>query len=44
MKLVAKILGLIIEAILYPFFWLLEWVLLFVAVIYEKIENLMEDK
>lgn len=44
MKLVAKILRLIIGAILYPFFWLLEWVLLFVAVIFETIENLMEDE
>ena len=43
MKLLAKILWCIIGTILYPFFWMLEWILLFLATIFETIENLMED-
>ena len=39
MKLVAKIIG----AVLYPFFWMLEWILLFLVTIFETLENLMED-
>lgn len=42
MKFLAKILGFIIGVILYPFFWMLEWFLLFVATIFETLENLME--
>lgn len=42
MKFLAKILGFIIGVILYHFFWMLEWFLLFVATIFETLENLME--
>lgn len=42
MKLLAKILGSIIGAILYPFFCMLEWFLALVVVIFETLENLME--
>lgn len=42
MKVVAKIFGCIIGAILYPFFWLLEWVLLFLVTIFATIENMTE--
>ena len=43
MKLLAKILGLILGVILYPFFWLLELVLLFMAETFKLVEKLMED-
>lgn len=43
MKLLAKILGFTIGVILYPLFWMLEWILLFAATIIETLENLMED-
>lgn len=43
MKLLAKILGTIIGAILYPLFWMLELILLFCATIFETLENLMGD-
>ena len=43
MKFLAKILGSIIGAILYPFFWILECFLVFVAAIFEEIEKLMEE-
>ncbi len=42
MKFLAKILWTIIGAILYPFFWMLEWILLFLVTIFETLENLME--
>lgn len=44
MKMIAKILGLIIGAILYPFFWLLECFLVFVATIFETIEKLLGEE
>ena len=44
MKLLAKILGSIIGFILYPFFWLLEWFLLFIAAIFETLENLIGEE
>lgn len=43
MRLLAKLFGLIIGFTLYPFFWMLEWVLLFLATIFETLENLMGD-
>ena len=43
MKEIAKIIGKLIVAILYPFFWLLECFLAIVAVICEEIEKLEED-
>lgn len=43
MKFLAKILGTIIGAILYPLFWILECFLVFVATIFETIEELMGD-
>lgn len=39
----AKILGSIIGAILYPLFCISEWVLALVVVIFETIEKLSED-
>ncbi len=43
MKLLAKIPGAIIGVILYPFFFMLEWILLLIVTIFETLENLMED-
>ena len=43
MKLLAKILGTLIGVILYPLFSMLEWILVLAAVIFETLENLMED-
>lgn len=43
MKVIVKILGKLIGAILYPFFWLLECFLVFIAAIFEEIEKLMEE-
>ncbi len=43
MKFLAKILGSIIGAILYPFFWLLECFLVFVAKIFETIDDLLGE-
>ena len=43
MKFLAKIIGSIIGAILYPFFWLLECFLVFVATIFEAIDNLLGE-
>lgn len=43
MMLIAKILGLIFGVILYPFFWMLEWFLVFVAKIFETIEKLLGE-
>ena len=43
MKLLAKILGKLVGAILYPFVWMLECLLVFVAVMFEEIEKLMEE-
>ena len=42
MKLLAKILGLILGVILYPFFYMLEWILLFMAETFKAVEKLME--
>lgn len=42
MKLIAKILGLIIKVVLYPFAWILEWTLLFMAMLFDKIDDLSE--
>ena len=43
MKVIAKILGTLIGAILYPLFWLLECFLVFVAAIFEEIDKFMEE-
>ena len=43
MKIIAKILRKLIGAILYPFFWMLECLLVLVATIFEEIEKLMEE-
>lgn len=43
MKLLAKILRLILGVILYPLFWMLEWILLLAATTFETLEKLMED-
>ena len=43
MKVIAKILGTLIGAILYPLFWLLECFLVFVAAIFETIEKLLGE-
>lgn len=40
MKLIAKILGLIIKVVLYPFAWILEWTLLFMAILFDTIDDL----
>lgn len=40
---IAKILGTLIGAILYPFFWMLEWILLFIVTIFGAIDNLIGD-
>lgn len=42
MKLIAKILGVIIKVVLYPFAWILEWTLLFMAMLFDKIDDLSE--
>ena len=42
MKLIAKILGLFIKVVLYPFAWILEWTLLFMAILFDKIDDLSE--
>lgn len=42
MKLFAKILGLIIKVVLYPFAWILGWTLLFIAILFDKIDDLSE--
>jgi hypothetical protein len=43
MKLLVKILGKLMGAILYPFTCMLLWFIAFVAVIAEEIEKLMEE-
>ena len=43
MKVIAKLFGKLIGGILYPFFWMLECLLVFVATIFEEIEKLMEE-
>lgn len=43
MKLIAKILGLFIKVVLYPVAWILEWTLLFMAMFFDKIDDLSED-
>ena len=43
MKVIVKIIGTLIGAILYPFFWLLEWFLCLLCVIFEEIEKIMEE-
>ena len=43
MKVIVKILGTLIGAILYPFFWLLGWFLSLLCVIFEEIEKIMEE-
>lgn len=43
MKVIVKILGTLIGAILYPFFWMIECGLALVCVIFEEIEKLMEE-
>lgn len=42
MKLIVKILGLFIKVVLYPFAWILEWILLFMAMLFDTIDDLSE--
>ena len=43
MKLITKTVGLIVKVILYPLALMLEWTLLFMAILLEKIDELSED-
>ena len=43
MKLIAKILRLFIKVVLYPFAWILEWTLLFMYMLFDKIDDLSEN-
>ena len=42
MKQFAKILVLIIKVVLYPVAWILEWTLLFMAILFDTIDDLSE--
>lgn len=43
MKLIAKTVKLIVKVVLCPLAWMLEWNLMFMAILFDKLDELSED-